>query len=362
VADERYMRRAIELARRAEGFTSPNPMVGCVLVRDDAVVGEGYHLRPGEEHAEAMALRLAGGKGRGATAYVTLEPCNHYGRTPPCSRGLIEAGVAGVVYGHEDPNRLAAGGAAALRAAGIEAEGGFLRPLCRDLIRPWLHSLTSDRPWVTAKLAMSLDGYTALPSGESKWITGPGARDHGHRLRQRTGAIMVGVGTVLADDPALDPRLDHVETAPSVKVVFDSRLRTPQNAKLLASPGPVLIAGHEEHADETNRKALEAAGAEVLLLPGEGGQPDLGALLRELKRRQIIDVMIEGGGRLLGRASDFGVIDEVWAFIAPVILGGGQRAVAGQGLARLADVHRLRTVETRSFGRDSFIRAVREDD
>jgi diaminohydroxyphosphoribosylaminopyrimidine deaminase/5-amino-6-(5-phosphoribosylamino)uracil reductase len=354
------MYRAIALARRAEGFTSPNPMVGCVLVRDGEIVAEGWHARPGAEHAEAIALRLAGERSRGATAYVTLEPCTHFGRTPPCADALIRAGIAEVIYGHEDPNGVASGGGDKLRAAGIKTEGGVERGACRDLIRPWLFSLHANRPWISAKLAMSIDGYTAIPTGESKWITGPEARAHGHRLRQRSDAIIVGSGTVLSDDPALDPRLAGAQTAPGLKVVLDSQLRTPPSAKLLTSPGKVLIVAHET-AERDRRATLEDSGAEVLILAGEDGRPDLGSLLLELRRRDIIEAMIEGGGAILGSAANLKVIDEVWAFIAPVILGGGQRAVAGHGLRSLQEAHRLKTVETANLGRDVFIRSVRED-
>jgi diaminohydroxyphosphoribosylaminopyrimidine deaminase/5-amino-6-(5-phosphoribosylamino)uracil reductase len=199
-------------------------MVGCVLVKDGGTIADGWHKAPGEEHAEAMALRLAGKDARGATAYVTLEPCNHYGRTPPCAKGLIGAGVARVVYGMRDPNALAEGGADTIRAAGIEAAlvpDRDARLACAELIRPWVHSLRCWRPWVTAKLAMTLDGYTATRTGESKWITGEEARARGHDLRQRSGAIIVGIETVLADDPGLDPRPTGRGAAPSLKVVLD---------------------------------------------------------------------------------------------------------------------------------------------
>lgn len=356
------MRRALELAKRAEGFTHPNPMVGCILVKDGEVVAEGWHKGPGQEHAEAMALRLAGEAAAGATAYVTLEPCNHYGRTPPCSDALIKARVAEVVYGLRDLNTLAEGGAARLRETGIEAslvDDKDLRAACAELIRPWVHTLKCHRPWVTAKLAMTLDGYTATPGGESKWITGPEARLRGHDLRQRTGAIIVGVETVLADDPGLDARPEGRTPAPGLKVVLDSALRTPPTARLLVSPGKALIIGHEAAAAE-RAKRLEAAGAEVLLLPGEGRRPDLGEALRQLKEREVTDAMIEGGGTLLGSAFDGGFVDEVWAFVAPVLFGGGRPAFAGRGPARLDEAFRLSWTTTEHLGRDLLIRGLRE--
>ncbi|MCQ8184748.1 bifunctional diaminohydroxyphosphoribosylaminopyrimidine deaminase/5-amino-6-(5-phosphoribosylamino)uracil reductase RibD [Parvularcula maris] len=361
-SDAGHILRAVELARRAEGFTHPNPMVGCVLVRDGGVVSEGWHKGPGQDHAEAMALRLAAEKARGTTAYVTLEPCNHYGRTPPCSKALIEAGVAEVVYGLRDVNPEAEGGAAALRAAGIEArltESREARSACAELVRPWVHSLRCHRPWVTAKVAMSLDGFTATEAGESKWITGKEARARGHDLRQRTGAIMVGSGTMLADDPSLDARPEGRKAAPSLKVVLDSQLRTPTDAKLLKSFGPALIIGHEG-ADPARADVLREAGAEVELLPGENNCPDLLAALRLLKKRDITDLMIEGGGTLLGAAFTAGIVDEVWAFIAPVILGGGRNAASGAPFQRLRDAYRLQCLTAEPVGQDILLRGLRQ--
>lgn len=359
--DARHMQRAIELARRAEGFTHPNPMVGCVLVKDGAVVAEGWHEAPGREHAEAMALRLAGQRARGATAYVTLEPCNHHGRTPPCAKALVEAGVGEVVYGMRDLNDLAEGGAGTLRAAGIPARlvEGRVRTECAALVRPWVHTLRCHRPWVTAKLAMSLDGFTATRSGQSKWITGAAARARGHDLRQRTGAIMVGVGTILADDPGLDPRPEGRSPAPSLKVVLDSALNTPPAARFLATPGPCLIVTTKT-ADERRAETLRARGAEILRLEARDGRPSLDEALRALKQRDVTDLMIEGGGTLLGAAFDAGVVDEVWAFMAPVLFGGGRPAILGEGTARIEDAFRLAGTVTEQLGPDLLVRGIRE--
>ncbi|MEO1041375.1 MAG: bifunctional diaminohydroxyphosphoribosylaminopyrimidine deaminase/5-amino-6-(5-phosphoribosylamino)uracil reductase RibD [Pseudomonadota bacterium] len=355
------MRRAAALARRAEGFTHPNPMVGCVLVKDGEVVGEGWHHAPGLPHAEVEAMRDAGEKARGATAYVTLEPCNHYGKTPPCSKGLIEAGVAEVVFGIRDLNKEAEGGAATLRKAGIEARlftgDRDVTADCAQLIRPWVHSLSCWRPWVTAKLAMTLDGATATATGQSKWITGPEARLRGHDLRQRTGAIMVGVETVLADNPGLDARPDGRTPAPGLKVILDSALRTPPSAKLFATPGSVLVIGHEDGPHDRARD-LEDAGAEVILLPGADHRPSLNEALRLLKERNIIDLMIEGGGTLLGAAFDAGIVDEVWAFVAPMIMGGGRRAIGGMGPDALSDAMQLSNITTEQLGPDLLIRGL----
>ncbi|MEM9839179.1 MAG: bifunctional diaminohydroxyphosphoribosylaminopyrimidine deaminase/5-amino-6-(5-phosphoribosylamino)uracil reductase RibD [Pseudomonadota bacterium] len=356
-----YIERAVALARRAEGFTHPNPMVGCVLVKDGVVIAQGWHKGPGLEHAEAMALRLAGDAARGATAYVTLEPCNHYGRTPPCAEGLIKAQAGEVIYGLRDVNPLAEGGASALNAAGIPARLAppNVRGACAELVRPWIHSLKCWRPWVTAKLAMSLDGFTATRSGESQWITGPEARTRGHDLRQRAGAIIVGVGTILADDPALDPRPEGREGAPSTKVILDSSLRTPTTARVLSSPGSTLIIAHE--SAETDRvDALQTAGATVALLPGENRRPDFAEALKLLHQEGHTDVMIEGGGTLLGTAFDTGVVDEVWAFVAPMLMASGRHAISGMGSERLADAFRLTRTKTEHLGKDILIRGLRE--
>lgn len=325
------------------------------------MIAEGWHRGPGQEHAEAMALRLAGAEAQGATAYVTLEPCNHFGRTPPCANALIEADVARVVYGMRDLNPLAEGGAAALKAAGIPAELGpaEARSACAELIRPWVHTMKCWRPWVTAKLAMTLDGFTATQTGESQWITGPEARQRGHDLRQRTDAIIVGIETILADDPSLDPRPDGRTPAPSRKVVLDSTLRTPPSARLLKSPGPTLIIGYET-ADKARAAALEDAGAEVELLSGDNNRPALPEVLRYLHGRGHVDVMIEGGGRVLGTAFDENVVDEVWAFTAPILLGGGRPAIAGTGAERLRDAFRLIQTKSETLGRDFLVRGIRE--
>lgn len=354
------MHRAIELAKRAEGFTSPNPMVGCVLVKDGAVVGEGWHRAAGQPHAEVEAIRDAGGAAQGATAYVTLEPCNHVGRTPPCTQALIDAGIAKVVYAVADPNGAASGGAVTLRKAGIPAEHSPLTGEAIDLIRPWLFSLTSTRPWVTAKFAATLDGYTATTLGESKWITGPAARQRGHDLRQRSDALLVGSGTLLADDPGLDPRPEGREAAPLCKVILDSRLRTLPSAKIFTTPGPVLMFCQEDASDRA-AKALEREGAEIMHLPLLDGRLPLRQVLELLRARDIISVMIEGGGTLLGTAFDLGVVDEVWAFLAPMIMGGGKPAIAGHGPARLAEALHLTSIKTECLGDDILLRGIRKE-
>lgn len=360
LSDAQYICRAVELARRAEGFTHPNPLVGCVLVKDGQTIAEGWHQGPGQDHAEAMALRLAGDRACGATAYVTLEPCNHFGRTPPCAQGLIKAGVENVVYGAADPNPLAEGGATTLRAAGIPAklsDDADVQDACADLIRPWLNALSSDRPWITAKIAMSMDGFTATCSGESKWITGPEARQHGHRLRLRAGAIAVGIHTILADDPGLDTRPADQDAPTVTKVVFDSQLQTPPKANIFSTPGTVLVICRID-ADTEREDRLREAGAEVLRIANSGQRPDLRQALRALKRQGLTELMIEGGGTLLGEAFSQDVVDELWLYAAPVLLRDGRRALGGVGVDALAHAHRLEWLASETLGPDLFRRAL----
>lgn len=358
-----FMQRAIDLARRAEGQTTPNPMVGCVLVRDGRIVGEGFHARPGGAHAEVAALRDAGDAAQGATAYVTLEPCNHTGRTGPCAGALIAAGVAEVFYAVADPNPLAAGGAEALRTAGIRAESGLCAAEGEALIRPWLHRQRTGRPFFTAKYAASLDGRIATGSGDSKWISSEAARMRGHDLRQAADAIIVGVDTVLADDPALTARAElrpGQQAEHPLRIILDSSGRTPPEAKVLRSttPGRTLIITTPS-LSALRRRAYEARGAEILTLPAAHGRVDLAALPAALAERGLVHVMIEGGAKVLGGFFDTGLVDEVWAFIAPVILGGsGPAPVAGHGVETVATAWRMSSVETETHDGTVLFRAL----
>lgn len=367
--DEQHMHRAIALGFQAAGQVRPNPMVGCVLVKEGRVIGEGWHRGPGHPHAEVDALAKAskgGAKGaakgaaRGATAYVTLEPCNHYGNTPPCASALIDAEVAEVIYAVADPNPLAAGGAERLRTAGIAVRMGVAAAAAMDLVRPWIHGLTHKTPYVYAKMAMTLDGRTATRIGASKWITGPDARQMGHMLRQRTDAILVGSGTVIADDPGLDPRPADVDPVPSFKVVLDTQLRTPPTARMFGTPGDVILACGED-APRARRDRLVDAGARIAVLPLRDGRVDLAALLAHLHEVGCQSVMIEGGGTLLGSAFDAGLVQEVWTFLAPMIMGGGRPAIAGRGPTQLAGAHSLTLLEQRRLGDDIFIRGIIEN-
>lgn len=316
--DHGMMARALQLAERGLWTTSPNPRVGCVLVRAGEIVGEGWHEKAGEPHAEVHALRAAGERARGATAYVTLEPCSHHGRTPPCAEGLIAAGVARVVAAMQDPNPLVAGrGLALLQAAGIETACGLLENEARELNIGFVSRMTRGRPWLRLKAAASLDGKTALNNGVSQWITGPDARRDGHRWRARACAILTGIGTVRDDDPQLLVR-DVETTRQPLRVVVDSRLETPLTARILQG-GPVLVAAAVD--DQEKADLLRSAGADVLVLPNADGKVDLPALLAELGRRGINEVHAEAGFKLNGSLLREGLVDELLLYLAPCLIG-----------------------------------------
>ena len=317
-ADHRWMAQALQLAERGLWTTSPNPRVGCMLVKGDAVVGEGWHAKAGEPHAEVHALRAAGDKTRGATAYVTLEPCSHHGRTPPCAEALIAAGVGRVVAAMRDPNPLVAGkGLALLQAAGIETACGLLEHEASELNIGFVSRMTRGRPWLRLKAAASLDGKTALNNGLSQWITGAEARCDGQRWRARACAVLTGIGTVRDDDPQLNVR-DFPTPRQPLRVVVDSKLETPLNARIL-SGGPVLIAGAV--VDAAKMDALQAAGAEVLILPNADGKVELRDLLEQLGRRGINEVHAEAGFKLNGSLLREGLVDELLLYLAPCLLG-----------------------------------------
>lgn len=325
--DHERMARALQLAERGLWTTSPNPRVGCVLVKNGQIVGEGWHEKAGEPHAEVFALRAAGEAARGATAYVTLEPCSHHGRTPPCAGALIQAGVAKVIAAMQDPNPLVAGrGLALLQAAGIETASGLLESQALALNPGFISRMTRQRPWVRIKSAGSLDGRTALANGQSQWITGPEARVDGHRWRAQACAILTGIGTVLADDPQLNVRVDGMTRQPD-RIVLDSHLRTPPSAKLLHSPGgKVLIVCTEPHLSRAH--TLQAAGAEVIGLPANAtGQIDLNALMAELTRRGYNEVHVEAGAHLNGALLAAGLVDEAVLYLAPRLLGNPARGL-----------------------------------
>jgi len=357
--DARWMARALRLARRGLWTTDPNPRVGCVLVRGGRAVGEGWHERAGGPHAEVAALAAAGDAARGATCYVTLEPCAHHGRTPPCADALVAAGVARVVAAMEDPNPQVAGeGLARLRAAGIEAEAGLMAAEAEALNPGFLKRMRAGLPWVRVKLAASLDGRTAMASGESRWITSAQARADVHRLRARSSVVLTGSGTVRADDPALTARPGGAPAARQpLRVVLDSALATPPGARLFREPGPVLILAARE--DAGRRRALEAAGAEVAVAEAAtDGRVALEAALRYLARREANEVLVEAGPTLAGAFVAAGLADELVVYLAPHLMGDAARGMfALPGLERMEQRLALEIVETRAVGPDLRITA-----
>ena len=348
--DYRWMARALELAERGLFTTTPNPRVGCVIVRDSAIVGEGWHVRAGEPHAEVHALAMAGEQARGATAYVTLEPCSHHGRTPPCADALIKAGVARVVAAMEDPNPLVAGrGLARLRDAGIATLAGVQEGEARELNIGFISRMTRGRPWLRLKAAATLDGKTALNNGVSQWITGDDARRDAHRWRARSCAVLTGIGTVRDDDPQLNVRAVATERQP-LRIVVDARLETPLNAKILDG-GPVLIAGAVDDAKRI--AALQRRGADVLILPNTGGKVDLSALMTELGRRGINEVLAESGFKLNGSLLREGCVDELILYLAPALVGEDARGLFNlPTLTNLTDKRQLAFQDVRQIGRD----------
>ena len=353
-----YMQRALALAGQALGRVSPNPAVGAVLVRDGRVVGEGFTQPPGGPHAEVVALDQAGEAALGSTLYASLEPCCHQGHTPPCTKAIIAAGVAEVHVAILDPDPNVNGrGRRELEAAGIAVRVGECDQEARRLNEAYIKHRTTGLPFVITKFAASLDGRIAAASGDSRWISGPQSRQWAHEQRATLDAIMVGVNTILVDDPQLTARPDGQESERQpLRVVADSHGRTPASARVLQGPGRSLIAT-SDHSDPFWRQAIEATGAEVLMLPRDGDSLDLGALLKALAERGVLSLLVEGGGVLLGSLFDQGLADKVQAIIAPLIIGAAEApaAVAGRGAHRLADAWRLREVAVERLGDDILI-------
>jgi diaminohydroxyphosphoribosylaminopyrimidine deaminase/5-amino-6-(5-phosphoribosylamino)uracil reductase len=364
-ADHPFMTRALNLAVRGEGRVEPNPMVGAVIVRDGQIVGEGWHQEFGGPHAEIKALNDAGEHARGATLYVTLEPCCHHGKTPPCTDALIQAGIVRVVAALEDPFRQVAGqGFAQLRSAGVHVEVGLGAEGARFLLAPYLQRVSTGRPWVIAKWAMTLDGKVATVTGESKWITGERARGHAHLIRGRVDGILVGVGTVLADDPLLTARAENgkrIGPRLATRIILDHHLRAPPESKLAGTAGatPVLIV-HGADADPERKRALAAAGCELLPFSGATPADQLSALLWELGTiRSFTNLLVEGGPRVLASFLEASLVDEVHCYIAPKLLGqaAAPGPFGGAGFARLAEAMGLLIIETLQLGDDLLIRA-----
>ena len=351
------MERALELARLGQGWVEPNPMVGCVIAHGPEVVGEGWHQRFGGAHAEVEALREAGQRARGATLYVTLEPCCHQGKTPPCTEAILAAGVQRVVAAMKDPFPQVAGqGLRRLAEAGLEVHCGLLEAEARRLNAPYLKLIQTGRPWVIAKWAMTLDGKLATRTGQSRWISGPESRALVHQLRGRVDAVLVGSRTAALDDPLLTARPPGPRTA--VRIVVDGRARLTSESQLVrtARQAPVLVAAGPEAAAVDLRR-LESAGCEVFVAPGQTPQERLLALLDELGRRRMTNLLVEGGGRLLGALLDLRAIDEVHVFIAPKLFGGldAPTPLAGLGIDRTEQAVQLDSVQIERVGQDIYV-------
>jgi diaminohydroxyphosphoribosylaminopyrimidine deaminase / 5-amino-6-(5-phosphoribosylamino)uracil reductase len=349
--DAGFMARALYLARQGLYTTAPNPRVGCVLVKDSRIIGEGWHKRAGFAHAEIEALNNATEDTTGATAYVTLEPCSHYGRTPPCCETLVKAGIKRVVAAMQDPNPKVAGqGFAYLKAAGIEVSCGVLEEDARVLNWGFILRMTKNRPFVRSKLAMSLDGRTAMASGESQWITSPEARADVHRLRAESSAILTGINTVLADDPSLTARIDK-EVVQPIRVVLDSTLKMPVNALMAGLPGRSLILTCSK--EETKKEALQKAGFEVNVLPEKQGRLDLAEVMKFLAGQEINELLVEAGAVLNGALLDKNLVDEWIIYMAPKILGDQGRGLFSlPGLQKLADKKQMKFQDVRQLGQD----------
>lgn len=349
MAEEQFMKRAIELAKQGAGWTAPNPLVGAVVVKNGRVIGEGYHRKYGELHAERNALAACTEDPAGATLYVTLEPCCHYGKTPPCTEIIIEKKIAKVVIGSRDPNPKVAGkGARILREHGIEVVEDYMREACDALNPVFFHYITTKTPYVVLKFAMTLDGKIATRTGASKWITGEAARNHVHQLRGRYAGILAGIGTVLADDPMLNCRIDGAHQP--LRIILDSHLRIPMGSRLVRSAKeyPLLIVCNESTRDReegTSRiQKLEEAGAKVWTLPEKNGHPDLNVLMQRLGEEKIDSVLIEGGGTVNEDALKAHIVHRVYAYIAPKIFGGedAKTPVEGSGIRLPQECAKLR--------------------
>jgi diaminohydroxyphosphoribosylaminopyrimidine deaminase/5-amino-6-(5-phosphoribosylamino)uracil reductase len=365
VLDAAYMARALELARKGVYSTHPNPRVGCVIVKDGAIVGEGWHVRAGEPHAEVHALRQAGDKAKDGTAYVTLEPCSHHGRTPPCADALVNAGVARVVAAMQDPNPDVAGrGLLRLMSAGIAVQSGVLEGEARALNKGFLKRMEHGLPYVRVKLAMSLDGRTAMASGESQWITGPQARSAVQRLRAQSSVVLTGADTVLADNARLTVRPDELglnaeltalaSTRPPLRVLIDGRLRVPLDAPFFKA-GSALVA---TCAAASARGRYHDEGHEMLALASSGGHVDLRKLLTELAARGVNDVLVEAGPKLAGAFTRLGLVDEFQLFVAGKFMGSSARPLLDLPLAQMSEALELKIIEMRAVGDDWRVIAI----
>jgi diaminohydroxyphosphoribosylaminopyrimidine deaminase/5-amino-6-(5-phosphoribosylamino)uracil reductase len=360
MASRDYMECALSLARLAMGYTSPNPAVGAVVVKDGLAVGMGYTQPVGCEHAEVMALRQAGAKAQGATMYVTLEPCPHYGRTQPCTQAIIDAGISEVYVALLDPNPVVSGrGVKSLSEKGIKTHIGMCQQEAYEINEAYIKHITTGLPFVVAKFAMSLDGKIATKTGDSKWITKEETRQYAHALRHTVDAIMVGVNTIVADNPRLTAKgcggRGGVGKKQPLRLVIDTKGKVPLDAHIFEPPGEVLVAVAAPF-DSVRKEKLTEVGAEVVELPDRGGSVDIFELLKLLGKREIVTVLVEGGGKLLGSLFDHHLVDKVLAFISPIIIGGCEAvSVGGNGVDSMTQALRLSRVDIKSFGDDILV-------
>jgi len=354
--DEHWMKRALHLAEKGRGRTSPNPMVGAVLVKDGKVVGEGYHIKAGADHAEITALRQAGEEARGATLYLNLEPCTHYGKTPPCAPAVIQAEVKRVVIGMEDPNPLVRGrGVESLKGAGIDVDVGILEKECRGLNEAFCKYIMKKEPFVILKVAASLDGRIAVRDGDSKWISGELSRRFVHRMRDQTDGVVVGIGTVLRDDPILTARIKKGRDP--YRIILDSRLRIPEEAKVIEnSPSKAIIVTTELAARDRVQK-LEKKGIRILIVDSKEGRVDLKACLSKLGEMGMMSLLVEGGSRINGAFLDEGLIDKIFLFFSPKLIGDGEAPgiFGGVGKRALKEAFPLNRVRVKRIGEDILV-------
>jgi diaminohydroxyphosphoribosylaminopyrimidine deaminase / 5-amino-6-(5-phosphoribosylamino)uracil reductase len=354
------MKYAIRLASRGLGRTSPNPAVGAVIVRDGGIIASGYHKKAGGNHAEIEALSEIGGKGKARDIlYVTLEPCNHHGKTPPCAEAIIKSGIRNVVIGMSDPNpAVAGGGAEFLRKKGVRVKSNILEAECRKLNEGWLKFISTGRPFVIAKSALTLDGWSATSTGHSKWITNEQSRTFVHRLRDKVDGVMVGVNTIIADDPLLTARLKNGKGRDPIRIIVDTHLRMPHNARILdldSNSGTIIVAG--DKAPRARLRAFERDGVSIMTCPTKNNRVDLAALMDALGKISIVTLLVEGGSELMGSLMRDRLIDKFYFFMAPKVLGGddGIPMAKGKGPERMDGALGLNSVEVKRFGDDTLI-------
>ena len=359
--DIKYMKRALELAREGAGYTNPNPLVGAVIVKNNRIIGEGYHKVYGSNHAEVNAFLNACEDVKGATMYLNLEPCSHYGKTPPCAEAIVEKGIKKVIIGLKDPNPIVSGrGVKILEGAGIEVITGVLEEEAKKLNEIFIKYITTKFPFVIMKTAMTLDGKIATRTNESKWITGELSRKYVHNLRHRVAGIMVGIGTIISDNPSLTTRFEEERGSDPIRIIVDSSARIPLESKVLNlnSTAKTIIAVTEK-AHKNKLDMLKEKGAEIILIPSKNGRVDLKLLMKELGERKIDSILLEGGSELNYTALDEGIVDKIYSFVAPKIIGGrsAKTPVGGHGKASMGDSINLEHMNIQYFGEDIMIEA-----